>query len=48
MKQIFLLEDDETLGRGIAMALTGPETSVICHPSLAMAGKRWPKSGVTC
>lgn len=37
MKQIFLLEDDETLGRGIAMALTGPETSVICHPSLAMA-----------
>ena len=37
MKQIFLLEDDETLGRGIAMALTGPETSVICHPSLAKA-----------
>ena len=37
MKQIFLLEDDETLGRGIAMALTGPEISVICHPSLAKA-----------
>ena len=28
MKHIFLLEDDETLGRGIAMALTGPEASV--------------------
>lgn len=38
MKHIFLLEDDETLGRGIAMALTGPETSVVCRPSLAKAG----------
>ena len=37
MKHIFLLEDDETLGRGIAMALTGPETSVICRPSLSQA-----------
>ena len=37
MKHIFLLEDDETLGRGIAMALTGPETSVVCRPSLAEA-----------
>ena len=37
MKRIFLLEDDETLGRGIAMALTGPETSVICRASLAKA-----------
>ena len=37
MKHIFLLEDDETLGRGIAMALTGPETAVICRPSLAKA-----------
>ena len=37
MKHIFLLEDDETLGRGIAMALTGPEVSVDCHPSLAGA-----------
>lgn len=37
MKHIFLLEDDETLGRGIAMALTGPETSVICRSSLAKA-----------
>ncbi len=25
MKHIFLLEDDETLGRGIAMALTGTD-----------------------
>ena len=37
MKHIFLLEDDETLGRGIVMALTGPETSVLCQPSLAKA-----------
>ena len=37
MRHIFLLEDDETLGRGIAMALTGPETSVVCRPSLARA-----------
>ena len=37
MKHIFLLEDDETLGRGISMALTGPETSVICRTSLAKA-----------
>lgn len=37
MKHIFLLEDDETLGRGIAMALTGPETSVVCRSSLAKA-----------
>ena len=37
MKHIFLLEDDETLGRGIAMALTGPETAVLCRPSLAGA-----------
>lgn len=37
MKHIFLLEDDETLGRGIAMALAGPETSVICRPSLSKA-----------
>lgn len=37
MKRIFLLEDDETLGRGIAMALTGSEASVICRPNLAKA-----------
>ena len=37
MKHIFLLEDDETLGRGIAMALTGPEVSVVCRPSLTKA-----------
>ena len=37
MKQIFLLEDDETLGRGIAMALTGSETSVTCRSTLAKA-----------
>lgn len=37
MKQIFLLEDDETLGRGIAMALTGSETSVTCRSTLGKA-----------
>ena len=37
MKHIFLLEDDETLGRGIAMALAGPEASVTCRPTLAQA-----------
>lgn len=37
MNQIFLLEDDETLGRGIAMALTGSETSVTCRSTLAKA-----------
>ena len=37
MKHIFLLEDDETLGRGISMALTGPEASVTCRSTLAQA-----------
>lgn len=37
MKHIFLLEDDETLGRGIAMALTGADTSVICRSTLTQA-----------
>ena len=37
MKRIFLLEDDETLGRGISMALAGPEASVVCRPNLAKA-----------
>ena len=37
MKHIFLLEDDETLGRGIAMALTGADTSVTCRSTLTQA-----------
>ena len=37
MKHIFLLEDDETLGRGIAMALTRTDTSVTCRSTLAKA-----------
>ncbi len=37
MKHIFLLEDDETLGRGIAMALTGTDTSVTCRSTLTLA-----------
>lgn len=37
MKHIFLLEDDETLGRGIAIALTSAEVSVICRSSLTLA-----------
>ena len=34
---LFLLEDDETLERGISMALTGPEISVTCRSTLAQA-----------
>ena len=37
MKNILLLEDDQSLGRGISMALTGPEISVTCHSTLARA-----------
>ena len=37
MKHIFLLEDDETLGRGIAMARTGTDTSVTCRSTLNLA-----------
>ena len=37
MKHIFLLEDDETLGRGITIALTSAEVSVICRASLTLA-----------
>ena len=40
MNHIFLLEDDETLGRGIAMALTGPEPSVVCRPSLSKSEQK--------
>ena len=38
MKRIFLLEDDETLGRGIGMALAGTDVSVAY--SLSVAGAR--------
>lgn len=37
MARIFLLEDDAALGRGIVMALTGREVSVICRSTLAQA-----------
>lgn len=37
MKQIFLLEDDDTLGRGIAMALESPECAVVLAKSIAQA-----------
>lgn len=37
MARIFLLEDDAALGRGIVMALTGTEVSVICRSTLAQA-----------
>lgn len=37
MKTIFLLEDDQALGRGIAMALTGAELTVIQADSIARA-----------
>ena len=38
MKHLFLLEDDEALGRGIAMALEGPDCTV-CR-ALDLAGAR--------
>ena len=37
MKHIFLLKDDETMGRGIAMALTGMDTFVTCRSALTQA-----------
>ena len=39
MERIFLLEDDEDLGRGIALALEGPEQRVIRALSMAEAEK---------
>lgn len=39
MERIFLLEDDETLGRGIAIALEGPERKVTRALSKAEAEK---------
>lgn len=37
MKHILLLEDDQALGQGISMALTGPEVTVACYTTLAKA-----------
>ena len=37
MERIFLLEDDEALGRGVAMALAGPDREVSRAASLAEA-----------
>ena len=37
MPQIFLLEDDAALGRGIALALSGPERAVTQADSVARA-----------
>ena len=37
MERIFLLEDDEALGRGITMALEGPERSVFRAGTLVQA-----------
>lgn len=39
MERIFLLEDDEALGRGVAMALEGPERKVVRALSLKEAEK---------
>ena len=46
MERIFLLEDDEALGRGVAMALAGPDREVSRAASLAeakaaLAGQRF-------
>ena len=37
MEQIFLLEDDDALGRGIAMALSGPDRAVTQADTVARA-----------
>ena len=37
MPQIFLLEDDAALGRGIAMALSGPDRAVTQADTIARA-----------
>ena len=42
MMRIFLLEDDAALGRGIVMALSGPEASVTCRSTLAQARAALP------
>ena len=44
MKNILLLEDDHTLGQGIAMALTGPEAAVFCCATLAEARETMVKN----
>lgn len=40
MERILLLEDDDALGRGVAMALAGPERAVERAATLAEAGER--------
>ncbi len=40
MERIFLLEDDEALGRGIVMALEGPERTVVQAGTLVKARER--------
>ena len=39
MKHILLLEDDQALGRGIAMALETPDCAVICSGTLGQAAE---------
>ncbi len=39
MKHILLLEDDQALGRGIAMALETPDCAVICSGTLRQAAE---------
>ena len=49
MESIFLLEDDQTLGRGIGMALEGPGRAVtLARAHCRRAGPSWPKTGLTC
>ena len=40
MERILLLEDDDALGRGVAMALAGPERVVERAATLTEAGDR--------
>ena len=44
MQQIFLLEDDAALGRGITMALGGAEQTVVLADSIAQARQTLAKT----
>ena len=48
MEQIFLLEDDAALGRGIAMALSGPDRAVTQADTVARARETLAGHSSTC
>ncbi|MFR7450732.1 MAG: hypothetical protein ACLUUL_01355 [Gemmiger sp.] len=48
MNRILLVEDDEALCTGIAMALGTPEVRLTACRTLAAAGPRWPGRALSC